>query len=82
MKIKKGIFIPAKKVEHFNNSCSGSVEIIVFHNVLGVVCCSIGKSKLEKILKKIFDSLRPRHCGSPPCDTRRKPVHHGSLVLM
>jgi hypothetical protein len=27
MKIKKGIFIPAKKVEHFNNSCSDSVEI-------------------------------------------------------
>jgi len=27
MKIKMGIFIPAKKVEHFNNSCSGSVEI-------------------------------------------------------
>ena len=128
----------------------GSVEIIVFHNVLGGDCRSwkerqagedlkifdffpAGKGKLEKIAirislrcdckgawedfrQEIFElvsataalqkysveySLRASRtpkitlriiffgsaltcvtADSPPCDTRRKPVHHGSLVLM
>ncbi|MCX6692651.1 MAG: hypothetical protein NTW33_11550, partial [Methanoregula sp.] len=59
------------------------VKSMFFITFLGAFAIPAGMGKLkEDVHLDILDLHCPRHCGNPPCDIHRKPVHHGSLVMM
>jgi len=75
-----------KKVPHH-----GSVENLIFTNVLGGVCRSRSEGQTEEDFRQEIFELRqrsmrrlpsgnlrvnPRHCGNPLCDISRKPIQH------